>query len=254
MVAIGCVLAVQQSIMLAPRFTALVLAILTVGLLSTLSRGPWVGAMVLVLVYLATGRKAIANLGLFAVIGAVALVFLLLTPIGGPLLDLLPFIGSTDAGSVTYRQRLFVNAMQVIERNPWFGTTDYLSTPEMKELITGQQIIDTVNTYLVIALRDGLIGLGLFLGFFGSILIGLRRTLKTLSIRESSFHAVARALTATLVAMLVTIATVSPVDFIPYVYWCIAGLSVALIRVAHREKAAVVPPPMSVGSLHDLRP
>lgn len=238
MVAIGCVLAVRQSIMLSPRFTALVLAILALALLATLSRGPWVGTIVLILIYLGTGRNAVANLGLFAVIGAVALVFLLLTPIGDRLLDLLPFMGSVD-GSVTYRERLFVNAMKVIERNPWLGSADYLSTPEMKEMIQGQQIIDIVNTYLGVALNSGLVGLGLFFGFFGSILIGLRRVLKIAAVRQNGFSAGARALMATLVAILVTIATVSSVDFVPYVYWSIAGLAVALIRIAYREKAAV---------------
>lgn len=232
MVAIGCVLAVRQSTIVSPRFTALVLAILAAGLFATSARGPWIGTMVLVLVYLATGRNAVANLGLFAVIGAVALVLLSLTPAGDRLFDLLPFIGSVDA--TTYRERLFNNAMLVIERNPWLGSPDYLSTPEMKEMMQGEGIIDVVNAYLSITLSSGLIGLGLFLSFFGSILIGLRRVS-----RQSGFNVSARALMATLVAILVTIATVSSFDFIPYVYWSIAGLSVALIRIAYTERAAL---------------
>jgi O-antigen ligase len=239
MVAIGCVLAVRQSTMLSPRFTALVLAIFAVGLIATLARGPWVGTLVLVLVYLGTGRNAVANIGLFVVIGAVALVFLLLTPVGDRLLDLLPFIGSVDAGSVTYREHLFENSMRVIEQNPWFGSADYLSTPEMKEMIQGERIIDIVNTYLGITLSSGLVGLGFFLSFFGSILISLRRVLKNAALRQRGFNTCARALMATLVAMLVTISTVSSVDFIPYVYWSIAGLSVALLRIVYRERAAV---------------
>ncbi len=234
MVAIGCVLAVRQSAIVSPRFTALILAILSVGLIATSSRGPWVGTMVLGLVYLATGRNAVANLGLFAVIGAVALGLLSLTPAGDRLFGLLPFIGSADVGSVTYRERLFTNAMLVIKRNPWLGSPDYLSAPEMKEMMQGEGIIDIVNTYLGITLSSGLVGLGLFLSFFGSILIGLRRVS-----RQSGFNTSARALTATLLAILVTIATVSSVDFIPYVYWSIAGLSVALIRIAYSEKTAV---------------
>jgi O-antigen ligase len=231
MVAIGFVLAVRQSTIVSPRFTALVFAILAVGLLATLSRGPWTGTLVLALVYLATGRNAVANLGLFAVIGAVAVGLLLLTPAGDFLFNLLPFIGSVDA--TTYRERLFTNAMIVIKRNPWFGSPDYLSTPEMQEMIQGEGIIDIVNTYLSITLSYGLVGLGLFLSFFGSILIGLRRVS-----RQSGFNTSARALMATLVGILVTIATVSSIDFIPYVYWSIAGLSVALIRIAHKERAA----------------
>lgn len=231
MVAIGFVLAVRQSTIVSPRLTALILAILAVGLLATLSRGPWTGTLVLALVYLATGRNAVANLGVFAVIGTVALGLLSVTPAGDFLFHLLPFIGSVDA--TPYRERLFTNAMIVIKRNPWFGSPDYLSTPEMKQMMQGEGIIDVVNTYLGITLSYGLVGLGLFLSFFGSILFGLRRVS-----RQSGFNTSARALTATLVAILVTIATVSSVDFIPYVYWCVAGLSVALIRIAYAERAA----------------
>lgn len=239
MAAIGCVLAVRQSTRVSQRFTALVLAILAVGLLATLSRGPWIGTMVLVLVYLVTGRNPVTNLSLFAVIGAVALVPLLLTPIGHRLLDLLPFIGSVDAGSVTYRERVYDISTRIIEQHLWFGSPDYLSSPEMKELRQGQGIVDIVNTYLAVALDSGLVGLGFFLSFFGSILIGLRRIVKNAAFQQGGFNAYAQGLMATLVAMLVTIATVSSVDFIPYVYWSIAGLSVALIRIAYQERAAL---------------
>ena len=90
-----------------------------------------------------------------------------------------------------------------------------------------------------ITLSSGLVGLGFFLSFFGSILISLRRVLKNAALRQRGFNTCARALMATLVAMLVTISTVSSVDFIPYVYWSIAGLSVALLRIVYRERAAV---------------
>ena len=238
MVAIGCVLAVWQTTRLR-RFAGIALAIVAAGLVASLSRGPWIGAVVLVLAYLATGPNAVANVGTFAMIGAVALMAFLMTSPGSQLLDFLPFIGSVDAGSVDYRQRLFENAVQVIERNPWLGSADYLSTPEMQEMIQGQGIIDIVNTYLRVALNSGLVGLGLFLGFFTTILIGLRRVVKLNAVRDIGFSAYARASMATLIAILVTIGTVSSVEFIPYVYWSFAGLCVALVRIAFRERAAV---------------
>jgi uncharacterized membrane protein len=42
-----------------------------------------------------------------------------------------------------------------------------------------------------------------------------------------------------LVAIMVTIGTVSFIDYMPYVYWSFAGLSVAVIRIAYQERAAV---------------
>jgi O-antigen ligase len=215
------------------------LAIFGAGLIATLSRGPWVGAMVLVLVYIVTSPMAVANLVRFAVIGAMVLLPLLLTPFGGRLFDLLPFIGSIDAESLSYRQRLFDSAIPVIERNPWFGSRDFLLTPEMQGMMQGQHIIDVVNTYLAIALNSGLVGLGFFLAIFVTILIGLRRVLKFEVVRKTGLGAYMRASMATLVAILVTIGTVSFIDYISYVCWSFTGLCVALIRIAYQERAAV---------------
>ena len=77
------------------------------------------------------------------------------------------------------------------------------------------------------------------MGFFATILIGLRRVAKFDAVRDIGFSGYARASMATLIAMLATIGTVSSIDFIPYVYWSFAGLGVALIRIAYRERIAV---------------
>jgi O-antigen ligase len=150
---------------------------------------------------------------------------------------MLPFIGSAEAETVDYRQRLFENALIVIERNPLIGSADYLSTPEMQAMVQGEGIVDTVNTYLEVALNSGMIGLSLFLGFFVAILIGLWRATIHGAHHKLDLGNCARALTATLLGILVTIGTVSSVEFIPYVYWSFAGLCVAFIRIAVRQRA-----------------
>lgn len=240
MVAIGCVLAIWHTSGMSQKFARLALAMFTVALVATLSRGPWVGAAILVLAYLAIGPSAVANFGRFIAVAAVGAGVLLITPVGARLIDLLPFVGTTTAeGSVTYRQLLFEKSLIVIGHNPWFGDLDFRSRPEMQELLQGEHIIDIVNTYLEVALSSGLVGLGLFCGFFASVLIGLRRVVKLGAVQDVGLTAAARASMATLVAVLVTIATVSSVDTIPYVYWSLAGLCVALVRIAYRERVAV---------------
>jgi O-antigen ligase len=236
MVAVGCLLALWQTIK-ARKPAGIAFAILGAGLLATVSRGPWIGTLVLILVYLATGPNAVANLTRFAAIGALISAPLLLTPFGQRLLEALPFIGSVDTGSVAYRQHLFDNAISVIERNPWFGSPDYLLTPEMQEMMQGEHIIDIVNSYLKIALDSGLVGLSFFVSIFVAILIGLRRTLKFATIVDVDLKNYARASMATLIAILVTIGTVSFVDFIPWIYWSIVGLCVALTRIAYQERS-----------------
>ncbi len=239
MVAVGCMVGIWHTVRpLRPK--GIILAIFACGLIATLSRGPWVGVAVLLLVYFAIGPNAPSNLGKLAVAGAVAATVLLILPGGTRLLDLLPFIGSAEEGSVTYRADLFTHAMAVIQLHPLFGTVDYRAEPEMLEMMQGEHIIDIVNSYLEITLRSGLIGLGLFISFFAAILIGLRRVLKFQAVTDRNFKACVRASIGILISMLVTIATVSIVDFIPYVLWPFAGICVALIRVGYKERSAAL--------------
>jgi hypothetical protein len=238
MVAIGCMLVVRHT-MLSRRTEMIALVILAAGLVASLSRGPWVGTGVLLVMYVATGPNAVTNLGKLAAIGIVTMAALLLTPVGQKLLDFLPFVGTVDVGNVDYRKQLFESALIVIQRNLWIGSVDFRLAPEMQELIQGQGIIDIVNHYLKLALDYGLVGLGCFLAFFATILIGLRRVLKFSTFRNSELNVCARAAMSTLLAILVTLGTASSIDFIPYVYWSFGGLCVALVRIAYKERAAV---------------
>jgi O-antigen ligase len=237
MTAVGCMLGIWQSLR-SSQLKGIVSITFAAGLFATLARGPWVGVAVLLLVYLAIGPNAIANLAKGAVIGIAGLALLLVLPVGAKLIDLLPFVGAVEQGNVTYRQQLFDNSITVILRNPLFGTPDYLRAPEMLAMMQGEHIIDIVNSYLEIALRSGLVGLSLFIGVFATILLRLRRALKFRGVNDVDYNTCVRASIATLIAMLVTIVTVSSIDFIPYVYWSFAGLCVSLIRIAYRERAA----------------
>jgi len=104
--------------------------LLTGGLFASLSRGPWIGAAVILTSFIASGRQAFKRLFLLALAGLFSLPLLLIIPGGQKLLDLLPFIGSVEKENITYRERLIDNSLIVIERNPWFGSVDYRRTPE----------------------------------------------------------------------------------------------------------------------------
>jgi O-antigen ligase len=187
--------------------------------------------------FVAMGPHAVVNLGRLAVASVLVLLPVLLMPAGQKLINMLPFIGSAEGETVVYRQRLFENALIVIERNPWIGSVDYLSTPEMQAMVQGEGIVDTVNSYLEIALKSGMVGLSLFLGLFMAVLLGLWRVTKYDAYRKLGLGNCARALAATLLGILVTIGTVSSVEFLPYVYWSFAGLCVAFVRIALEQRA-----------------
>jgi O-antigen ligase len=216
--------------------------ILAAGLIAPLSRGPWVGAMASLVTLIWTGPHAFKRLASLAVIGTLALATAVAVP--GPggekLVQLLPFVGTTEKENIDYRESLLENATIVIKRNPWFGSVDYLTAPEMERMRQGQGIIDIVNTYIGIALEYGLVGLGLFVGFFVLVLHGIYKAMRQSRSRDEEMYRLGRALLAALVGILVTIFTTSSIMIIPVVYWSVAGLGVAYTRIESLRKKSIL--------------
>jgi O-antigen ligase len=233
-VGIGMFLYVRQSI--EQKYIRLSgMALLAGGLVVPLSRGPWIGAVVLIVVFIATGPKPFRNLASLAMVAILCLSIISVLPEGNRIINLLPFIGTTEKGSVDYREQLITNSMKVIKQNLWFGSVDYLKTPEMEEMRQGQGIIDIVNTYIQVALSTGLVGLGLFVSFFARILRGIYRAMYSISNKNSEEYLLGRALLSTLSAILLIIFSVSSISFIPIVYWSFAGLGVAYSQMVYKN-------------------
>jgi O-antigen ligase len=231
----GLYLFLQRSIRI-KLIRRLGMALLAAGLIATLARGPWVGAAVLLVVFIATGRNAMPRLMGLAAAAVLTFSLIAMLPGGEKVINMLPFIGSTDKGSIDYRANLLNTSMIVIKRNPWFGSVNYLETPEMESLRQGQGIIDIVNTYIQVALQTGFVGLGLFISFFVLILLGIYRAMRSIRDRSSEERLLGRALVATLLAILVIIFTVSSIAIIPVVYWSAAGLGAAYAEMVRRQK------------------
>lgn len=235
MVGIGALLAVQ------PRdrdrnYWLAALGVLGVGLLSSVSRGPWAGTFVLYVLFLITGKGAFSKLTLTGLAGVVGLAVMSVTEAGQKIVAVLPIIGDGATETFDYRGQLLKNALIVIDRNFWLGSANYLDTAEMQAMIQGEGIIDIVNTYLRVTLETGVVGLSCFVGFFALILLGLFRSFRSLGEKQADDQQVGRALFASLFAALATIATVSFVSFIPYLTWFLAGLSVAYVRIARNQE------------------
>jgi O-antigen ligase len=210
--------------------------LIVMGLIAPLSRGPWVGAAVLLVVFLATSRYAVRSLIGLGLVSVLSLSLIAALPGGEKIINLLPFVGTTESENIGYRQNLLTNSIIVIERYPWFGSENFLQTPEMEAMRQGQGIIDIVNSYIAIALKSGLIGLGLFVGFFVVVIMGILRAMRSLSDKDSEEYLLGRVLLATLLAIMVTIVTVSSILFIPIVYWSIAGMGVAYAQMVGKSK------------------
>jgi O-antigen ligase len=213
------------------------LLLLGAGLAAPLSRGPWVGVVAMLLVVVLTGPNPAKNFFKLAFCGFAAFGVLLASPYGGPIIELLPFVGASDT-TVTYRQRLLEVSFDLIWDHPFFGSFDYVNTEAMQELRQGQGIIDIVNSYVAVGLGSGLVGLSLFAGFFITVTHGLFRTIRGIGNPSDKTYQLGQILFAALLGIMVMIGTVSSISFIPVVYWSIGGIGVAYLRMVERRAIA----------------
>lgn len=223
------------------------LGLIFIGLYSSLSRGPWLG-FVIFLVLLSTAYVKKATMALLAAIPvAVAGLYFAPPAIIQRFLGLLPFMGTVDKGNEQYRTDLLTNSLIVIQRYPLFGSYTFLEEPEMQTMIQGQGIIDIVNTYLQYALEYGMVGLFLFLAvFLGLAAVLFMKVWRPVLSPEQVDYA---GLFAILVSMLCIIATVSSISTIPFTYWTFAALVVALLRMgrsAVSDDARLAEPPVKM--------
>ena len=223
-----------------------VLVALCLGVLATLSRGPWVGAFAVALIALTTGPGTGKRLGTLALASVPISALLMISPLGSKIVGLIPFIGNVDVDTITYRQQLFEGSWLVVMQNPFLGSPYFAQTDVMQSLRQGEGIIDLVNTYIAVALASGFVGLAIFCGGFVSCLIRLFRHLWLHPAKGGPDYTAAKSLFASLVAIVLIIATASSINAIPVVYWLMIGLSAGYLRlvVAAPLASMVQPPPL----------
>ena len=205
------------------------------GLVVALARGPWVGAAAVVVVYLSLGPRAGSRLlkGLSALGGLFGLIAV--TPWGAKIVDFLPFVGTVDANTIYERQQLAETSWYLIQQNPVFGSPYFLAY--MEDLRSGEGIIDLVNTYATIALSFGLVGVGLFVGIFATLVWKSFAIIRYFSHVDPDSSLMGSALVACIAGSLVVIATTSYQLALPSVLWTIVALTAAYIQLAPRAEA-----------------
>lgn len=225
-VALGFFLYLKE-LLSSPLHRFLGLALLAGGIVASLSRGPWVGSLLLVASYIAIGPKAVKRVGGLGLGVVAAFLLMSLIPGGQLFIDMLPVIGTADQGNVEYRANLITSALPVIERHLMLGSFDFLSAPELQVMMQGEKIIDVVNSYIGVALYSGMIGLVLFLGIFLSTLLQIRKHARVARQLEPRVSVIGRSLFAAVSATMFIIYTVSSIIAIPVVYWPLLGICVA---------------------------
>lgn len=233
MIALGLVFYFQNKIK--NKFIIFIVFLgLLLSLFFTVSRGPWVGFVFLIIIFILTGKRKFSKLSQIGVVGLLALPFILISPIGQKVINLLPFVGEERADTIDYRQKLIEVSMTVFKQNPLLGSATYRENPLMEVMRQGEGIIDIVNSYINILLEYGLIGLFLFLSIFITALLKTYKITKA-NVQHEDINLLGRVLTAIIAAIMLTIFTVSSIDYIPWYYWLILGISSAYHRLYARK-------------------
>jgi O-antigen ligase len=212
------------------------LGLVLAGLYVPLSRGPWMGAVLLVILYILISPKVVKRLTTLAIATVIIIPLISSMPVGKKVIDMLPFIGKTDTENVDYRVRLLDAAYTVFNRYPFFGSVNYRDELASLGMTQGEGIVDVVNTYLDVVLEYGIVGFTIYLSFFGIVIFTIIHSLKKIEDKQSDMHLLGRILLATQIAILVTITSVSSILVIPVVYWAIAGLSLSYESIARGFK------------------
>jgi hypothetical protein len=211
---------------------------LLVGLLVPVSRGPWLGAVVILAILIITRQGGVKQLIKYSAIAA-PVVAAYMAGLFDPVINAIPFLsGALDMGTADYRTQLIEVSLSVLKLNLWFGSFYYLDHPSMQQMIQADGIIDMVNTYLSIAMSYGLVGLILYVMTFVCALFNFYTGFKTVPF-DTEMNFLGRALVATMIGILVTIFTVSTITVIPWLQWFITGMLLSYSKIARQQATAV---------------
>lgn len=232
-IALGFYLFVQSTIK-SKFFRMVGFGIIGLGLIAPLSRGPWVGAVVLITIYAYLGKNGLSSLLKLAMGGVLALALVLMLPIGDKVINLLPFVGKTDSQNVDYRQDLLDTALVVVAKSPLFGNRNFKEAPEMKKMVQGEHIIDLVNIYVAVMLNSGYVGLFFYVGMFLTAIWSAYRAMKRVRTVHNDLFQIGRSLISSILALMFMIAAMSDMLIIPYLYYMLIALCVAYSQVVKK--------------------
>ena len=201
---------------------------LLAGLVVPLARGPWLGAIAVFFAYTALGPDAVKRSLKGSAVVAALIMVVAVSPWRSELVDYLPFVGTVDAHTVDFRERLATASWTLIQQNPFFGSFRYLGS--LEEFRTGEGIIDLVNTYAIVALTYGLVGLTLFLAVFMVSIWKAFRVARLLKVQDPAASLMGTALIACIIGTLLVLATTSFLHAMPYFTWTLLGLTFAYVR------------------------
>ncbi|MBD3354357.1 hypothetical protein GF361_00050 [Candidatus Woesearchaeota archaeon] len=209
-------------------FTIL-LFIIFLAILTTMSRMTYLGFTALIIAYAVFEAGKSKKILAAAVI---LLIFFLLSPFYSTTLQILPFVGEEAQSTVEGRINIIDPALSLIGKNPLFGDPNFLESQEMNSIGINMEG-DVVNTYLLIGMKYGLIGLILFLLIFIDLFKNLIKVVAT--VKNSYYRMISKGLIATLIAVMVMISAMSFITYITTYTWILFGIYSGFIHYARKK-------------------
>ena len=133
-IGLGMGLAIKQSFK-SKSFFLFLIGIYAIGLIATASRGPWVGALLLYVIFVLFNRNRSQMIKKSLIASILLVPIALFSPSGQKIINMLPFVGDSAEGTISYRQELLEKSWIVIQRHPFLGSDTYLQTPEMLSMV-----------------------------------------------------------------------------------------------------------------------
>jgi hypothetical protein len=217
------------------RLTFTISLLMIVGLLSAYSRAPWLVAFVLYFSYRALSPNGATKVLRSLLLSIPIITLILVSPIGHRVIDNLPFIGTVNADTVSYREQLAVRSWELIKQNPYFGDPFFML--KLESLRQGQGIIDLMNAYAAIAMNYGLVALSLLLGFF---MIGMLNTLalsRSTILSDPDYSTLGAILVACMAGTLFMMATGGLGMGVAQTFYLLTGFAAGYAQIDHRPES-----------------
>jgi O-antigen ligase len=227
-----------QTYLASRRSRLAVTVLLWLGLLATYSRGPWAGAVVIYLAFMAIGPGAFGRIFKAAAVVGGVLAIVSVSPLGDRVFNVLPVVGrATNDTTLSYRQQLAARSWQLILEHPFFG--DQFAYSRMEDLRQGEGIIDLVNTYAQIALFYGFVGLFFFVGFILLGLVQAYQAVRQALASDPELARLGRSVVACILGALLMILDSSFILGYAKMFYVLAGLSAAYVHLRPAAEPAL---------------
>jgi O-antigen ligase len=226
------------------------------GLLSTWSRGPWLGAILMGIAFALQRWLSPRAFGVTVILSLIAAVIAKASDADAAIVSALATVfGSTenDLSTITYRRDLLDASIAMIKQSPWMGVPNYETA--LESFKQGEGIIDLVNSYIVIMINAGAIGLALFLFpyvFLIAKLLGARNRERLVSRNVAGKFSAA--FIALILAMLFVMFTASTLDAMRHLLSLGIALPVVWLMQARRQGVVDAAPERRHGARGGLVP